>query len=413
MTLEAPATAPSTSSPEDATPAAGKARPGGDHARAPGKAARCTREEQRDVKPIVGSNAALDPYASKPPRRLPPPDSPSTSSTAAKKAPAADPAQALGGVTRRPPLSGKRAPKVEPLAGSLEPHGTSWTLRTRIGGEQKRFRLGKLSEMSEPRANEKAAAWLERMARDGYIAADAPLRQGAVTFRRLGERWTSGELARQYPDHVKAKRSAYDDRCRLEKHVYPHVGAVPIDGFELDHAEKVMSKLPSDPSAATTRRHVAQLMTRILGMAVFPLRLIKASPIPRGFLPKPAPAKALPYLYPDEDRALMGCVDVAFCWRIFYGFLDREGPRTSEVIGLVLDDVDLVRGAVTLDTNKTDDPRACALLPGNVRALRPMVALRERALGRKLRGDEPVFVDEDGGPIQDQHLADRLRAVSS
>ena len=320
------------------------------------------------------------------------------------------PAAAQTKPSRRAPLSGKKDPDVEPLAGHVEPHGKSWTLRVRIDGERHRLRLGALSTMSKAKAEEKGAAWLERMAREGRGPAPSTP-NGAITFQRLGKRWTSGELARQYPDHVKPKRSADDDRYRLEKHIYPYVGDVPIveGGFTLDHAEKVMSKLPSDPSAATTRRHVAQLMTRIMGIAVFPLRLIKASPIPRGFLPKPAPAKALPYLYPDEDRMLLGCADVALCWRMFFGFLDREGPRTSEAIGLALDDVDLVRGSVTLDKNKTDDPRAWALLPGDVRALRAWVALREEALGRKLRRDEPVFVDEDGGPIQDQHIAGRLR----
>jgi len=311
---------------------------------------------------------------------------------------------------RRLPLAGKKPPKVKPLAGSVVAHGDAWTLRVRIGGKHHRIRLGALSEMSRAKAEEKGAAWRERMAREGCVPAASHTPAGVLTFQRLGERWTAGELARQYPDHVKAKRSAADDRYRLEKHVYPHVGDVPISDFSLDDAERVMSKLPSDPSAATTRRHVAQLMTRILSIAVFPLRLIQASPIPRGFLPKPAPAKALPYLYPDEDRQLLGCAGIPLCWRVFYGFLDREGPRTSEAIGLALDDVDLVRGAVTLDENKTDDPRAWALLPGDVRALRAWVALREKALGRKLRGDEPLFVDEEGGPIQDQHLAGRLRA---
>jgi len=158
-----------------------------------------------------------------------------------------------------------------------------------------------------------------------------------------------------------------------------------------------MRALSSDLSAAT-RRHVAQLMTRLLSLAVFPLRLLKANPLPRGFLPKPGPTKALAWLYPDEDRSVLGCADVPLCWRVLYGFLEREGPRSSEAIGLALNDVDLERGIVTLDQNKTDDPRAWALSPGVVRALRAWKALREEALGRTLSGTEPLFVDEEGGP---------------
>jgi hypothetical protein len=67
-----------------------------------------------------------------------------------------------------------------------------------------------------------------------------------------------------------------------------------------------MRKLPAERSIAT-RRHVAQLLTRLLSIALFPLRIIAAHPLPRGFLPKPGAVKALVYLFPDEDSALLGC----------------------------------------------------------------------------------------------------------
>ncbi len=60
------------------------------------------------------------------------------------------------------------------------------------------------------------------------------------TFRALAEDWTSGELARRHPDHVKVKKTAHDDELRLEKHVYPHVGDIEIDALTLDDAERVM-----------------------------------------------------------------------------------------------------------------------------------------------------------------------------
>jgi integrase len=55
--------------------------------------------------------------------------------------------------------------------------------------------------------------------------------------------------------------------------------------------------------------------------------------------------------------------------RVFYGFLAREGMRSSEALGLSWDDLDLKRGVVRLDENKTDDPRAWALSAGVVEAL--------------------------------------------
>jgi len=66
-----------------------------------------------------------------------------------------------------------------------------------------------------------------------------------ATFQQVAERWTSGELARAYPDQVKVKSTAERDRQRLEHYVYPIVGATPIARFTLDDAEAVMRSLPS------------------------------------------------------------------------------------------------------------------------------------------------------------------------
>src|SRR5690606_3849176 len=61
-------------------------------------------------------------------------------------------------------------------------------------------------------------------------------RAPGLTFRELAGRWTSGDLARQYPGHVKLKSSAGTDQLRLAK-LYPAIGDIPIDAFTLDHAE--------------------------------------------------------------------------------------------------------------------------------------------------------------------------------
>jgi integrase len=194
---------------------------------------------------------------------------------------------------------------------------------------------------------------------------------------------------------VKAKRSARDDEYALRLYINPRVGDVALSTFTLDHAEHVMRSLPAGLSAKS-RRNVGQTLHRLLAMAVYPLRLIPANPLPKGFLPKPGPQKAKGYLYPDEDRKLLGCADVPLARRLFYGFLHREGPRLSEAARLDVADADLVRGTVNLDKNKTDDPRAWALSPGVAAALAASLALRDNP------GPEaPLFVDELGARITD------------
>lgn len=175
--------------------------------------------------------------------------------------------------------------------------------------------------------------------------------------------------------------------------------------FELRHGQRVMAELPSS-LADNTRRTIAQLMHRVLPMAVFPACVIKSNPLPPGFVPKPGKQKAMTYLYPDEDAALLKCTRVALVYRLLYGVLAREGMRTSEVLALMWRDLDLVRGTITLDRNKTDDPRAWVLDPGVAAALR----VWRNHFRRGAPETAVVFTDAEGNAIPHHPLARLLRA---
>lgn len=272
-----------------------------------------------------------------------------------------------------------------------------------LAGIAKRMRAAGLLHLARP--------MLERAAgRDGQALADvltaverlcsgeaaAPI-NAATTIQEFGEQWTSGKLHERWPDHVKKKRSAEDDEERLRLYVYPLVGSIALPEFTTSHADLVMSSLPTRLSPST-RRHVAQVLARLLKLAAYPARLIHASPLPAGFLPPPGKRKALSFLYPDEDRVLLAASAVPLPYRVLYGFLAREGMRRSEAAALTWNDVDLERGAITLDKNKTDEPRAWALDAGVVRAL---------AAWRRLRGEPGprvhVFVDEGVRSVVDRN----------
>lgn len=235
-----------------------------------------------------------------------------------------------------------------------------------------------------------------------------PKRNGHMpTVAELGKRWIRGELARDFPDHIRHKRSAQHDEWRLERYIIPIIGDVRIDKLTLDHAESVMRAMPSDLAPAS-RRQVAQVMHRLCMMSVFPLRIMPSNPLPKGFLPKVGPGKAKGWIYPDEEARLIGSSNVPLEWRVFYGFLHREGPRRSEAVRLTWADFDLERGAVTLDENKTDDPRAWALSPGVTESIRALREMRANA-GGDVSDDALVFVDEHGESIAKWHAAATYR----
>ncbi|XXY44986.1 tyrosine-type recombinase/integrase [Sorangium sp. So ce269] len=285
-------------------------------------------------------------------------------------------------------------------SGSVRLRGKTWTARLSLGEagrptfalptcrteQEANARLQVLSELAgrllaagqivlgvplleQAAAREGNALRDVRLAIDHLCKGEARARSsGETTFAEFAELFLSGKLAEQYPDHVKAIRSVDDYRTRLA-HVLDVLGPVPLARFTLDHADRAMSLLPGHLEPGT-RRNVANMVHRILSLAAYPARIIPSNPLPRGWIPKAGDDKAKGYLYPDEDHRLMRSQAIPLCFRIYYGFLIREGMRADEAGRLQWSDVDLDRGAVVLDENKTDDPRAWALSPDVVRALR-------------------------------------------
>jgi integrase len=202
-----------------------------------------------------------------------------------------------------------------------------------------------------------------------------------TTFRSLAERWTSGELARLHPDHVRTKKSTSEDRQRLAK-LYPVIGDIPLQAFRLADAKRAMSAIPEGRLPAT-RRHYAQLISRVLSLAAWPCELIERSPLPRGFLPAVGKRPAFDCLRPSEDVRLLGCTAIPFQDRLLYGVLAREGLRAGEARALRWIDIDLAHGVLRLDVNKTGVPRVWAMSDDVKRTL--------AAIRAQQRPDERVF----------------------
>lgn len=211
---------------------------------------------------------------------------------------------------------------------------------------------------------------LERVAREEAARLGGQARKvsaSAATFRSVGEQWTSGALARRFPDHVKAKRSAGVDASRLAQ-LYQTIGGIELREFTRDDAQRAMVAIPEGLEPAT-RRQYAQCVARVLNLAVEPLGLLDRSPLPRGWVPKGKGHKAKSFLYPVEEGRLLRCDLVPFARRLMYGVLAREGLRLGDAEQLRWRHVDLALGTIRLDTNKTETPRRWKMRDDVVRTL--------------------------------------------
>jgi len=267
------------------------------------------------------------------------------------------------------------------------------------------------------------ARWADLVASVGRIVAGKvpippkarpPL---AHTFRGVAEKWNDGELHALYPDHVREKRSADDDAYRLGILYETSIASVPVADVTLEHCEAAMREVETVRTRRAGekgvrrlgpggRRQYAQLISRVLSLAVYPLRLMTASPIPKGWLPRvPTKAKSIPY--PDEEAALLGDTSHPIHWRVFFGALARLGLRADEAASLTMASVDVERGIVTLDENKTDDPRAPSYGPEVMLAL----AWWKRTYRADAEPDDRFFVQPNGAAIRVDGLAERFRSA--
>ncbi len=243
-------------------------------------------------------------------------------------------------------------------------------------------------------ASDREAAIFVKAARQLCAQALTP-DYGAITFEQFALRWTSGQLHHDHPDHVAKKQSEGDENI-LKNRVRPLVGPIPLVAFTLEDADRVMRELPAPPAISRAyRRAVAQVVHRVLSLAVYPAKIIKTNPLPKGWLPKIGRPKAKSFLYPKEEAALMANRAIDIRYRMLIGFLCREGMRKGEAGSLEWSDIDLENGTVTLDRNKTDAPRSWPLSPDVVRALKKW---------KKARGGKGPF---DGLDVQ--HLGENVR----
>ena len=209
-----------------------------------------------------------------------------------------------------------------------------------------------------------------------------------VTFRAFGERWTSGELRRMYPKHVKAKTSVDDDVSRLEKWVYPVIGDVPLSdgGFTRAHADAVLRGLPETMSD-TTVRHVAHLVHRVLRLAVF-AELMTFVPLPPNWVPPARDPDSLDKecLRPSEEALLLAATSVDLRFRVTYGITHREGFRKGNARRLRWRHINFPTKEIELETTKSGKPLHWVLDDSSARALE-----RWKRLAPVSGPDDPVF----------------------
>ncbi|MDN3309598.1 site-specific integrase [Microbacterium oryzae] len=182
--------------------------------------------------------------------------------------------------------------------------------------------------------------------RGAYVDPEA----GKITLRDFAEQWLASR------DH--APLTAIRTRQRLEMHVYPHLGHVPLRKIRPTTIQawlKTLSaKEPGNRKAkdgetpltlgGTTRERIFSTLSAVLQAAVDD-ELITKNPTKAGSIQKPRrdTKPAVPWA---RDRIVAVEREMAERWRPIIVLGTGLGLRRGEMFGLSPDDIDFLRGVV-------------------------------------------------------------------
>lgn len=194
--------------------------------------------------------------------------------------------------------------------------------------------------------DERGELLAKKKARDDEEKKQRDPRHGE-TVKLWSDRWLKARDAR-------GLRSVDTDRGRLDVHVIPRVGALPIAKVTRDDLEALVENLDervrADELSWKTASHAWGLVTRMFadacGAKQRDLRVRPDNPAAGLHGPDCGVRKSKVYLWPTEFLQLVSCLDVPLEWRRAFAVTTYLYARAGEVNALTWADVDIERGVV-------------------------------------------------------------------
>lgn len=235
---------------------------------------------------------------------------------------------------------------------------------------------------------------------------------GGLTVGQLLDRWLETSKAR-------TEVSTFDMRQSIVKnHLRPRLGALKLAKVTALHIESLYADMGRDGVGATTVRNSAAVLGAAFSHACS-LKLIPYSPVASIKKPK-ASRRDMLFLTADQVKILVAAAK----GRPFYPLIVTAlatGCRQGELLALTWDDLDLVKGTLTVRRSlgqtdsgvrikepKTPSSRRTIALPEL--AVEVLTAHKAAALKAGLL-DAPVFCSKDGKFLLKANVLRALRCI--
>lgn len=259
----------------------------------------------------------------------------------------------------------------------------------------------------------------EKAERDALVARDRGtlLRPDTTTVGQLLDEWVKVEL----PKRVRPEnRTVYE--IVIRKHLKPTLGEVPVQKLTTQHVETLLAGMQerglSSSLITKTRMRLSSALKMGVRWGIVGANVAEAAKAPR------IEYKTSPIWTPEEVATFLDAVAGDDLWPLWLLYVEL-GARTSELLGLGWEDVDLERGTLRLGrqvirllrgvpTVKGEGKskaagRTIRLTPNTVAELK---AYRKVWLERKLAaptwGGDFLFCGRDGKPLGANNVRKRF-----
>lgn len=237
--------------------------------------------------------------------------------------------------------------------------GKLWRFKYRADGKEKLLALGKYPEVSLLEAREAAQQAKQMLAQgnDPAAAKQAAKREKQAlllnTFERLAREWHDKNRHRWKPVHA-ARIMRY-----LETDVFPHIGAMPIDGIRVKHIKGVLDGI-SARGVYETAEKIRQWVGAVFNYAAL-LELADGNPAAplQGYLPARTVTNmpALPRDELTEFYRRLNAADAAQSNKIGIMLLMLVFVRNTELRGAEWTEFDFERRIWTIPAHRMKRPR--------------------------------------------------------
>lgn len=227
-------------------------------------------------------------------------------------------------------------------------------LRYRFQKRKKVISIGEFPAVSVQQARQRAYEYKNQLSNGLDPLIERNKQSNNLTFKEFAEK--------EYIPHAKENKVSWaDDVSKLEKHMYPAFGHLPLSSISTKQLQKYQSKIKTRNSPSTSNRHMTVLI-RFFNLAV-QWDFLDVNPCTNKIKKYKEPTRER-YLNDDELKRFLSALDEADQSSVSVHVIRTllyTGLRTGEVTKMLWENVNLTAGTVRLLETKSGTSRTVVL----------------------------------------------------